>query len=254
MKQARSNMDRFSFKFLKNYTIQASTDKSSHKKWSFVKALLCIQVSSHSQAQRIVSLDLGDLRTFQAVDCVGLHHIFDCIVFPSKGDRPHPNELSGSDLDGDLYHVIWDEQLVPTVPNKEAMDYSALPLQTHNTSVTTDDILFFLQQVRSVGTHSRDCVLQNIQYDCLGQIDNMHKALADQLGIQSQPCIELARLHSLARFLLFSERGKCRRRWMRRKQDNGKTFHVRSGSYSLSIPISWQRRIVLPILLKRFLE
>ena len=39
-----------------------------------------------------------------------------------------PNEASGSDLDGDVYFVTWDENLVP--PRKQSwtpMDYSSVP-------------------------------------------------------------------------------------------------------------------------------
>ncbi|PHU28820.1 hypothetical protein BC332_00913 [Capsicum chinense] len=32
-----------------------------------------------------------------------------------QGDRPHPNEASGIDLDGDLYFATWDENLIPPV-------------------------------------------------------------------------------------------------------------------------------------------
>lgn len=38
--------------------------------------------------------------------------------------RPHPNECSGGDLDGDLYFVSWDENLVPP-KTVEPMEYIA---------------------------------------------------------------------------------------------------------------------------------
>ena len=34
------------------------------------------------------------------------------LIFPSKGKRPHPNECSGSDLDGDNYFVFYDTDLI----------------------------------------------------------------------------------------------------------------------------------------------
>ncbi|CAO2168403.1 unnamed protein product [Urochloa humidicola] len=66
----------------------------------------------------------GDVRILEAVDVPELHHLVDCLVFPKKGKRPHPNEASGSDLDGDVYFVTWDKNLVP--PRKRSwppMDY-----------------------------------------------------------------------------------------------------------------------------------
>jgi RNA-dependent RNA polymerase len=48
----------------------------------------------------------GDFRKFTAVRVPQLeNYIRDCIVFPQNGPRPHPNEISGSDLDGDQYWV-----------------------------------------------------------------------------------------------------------------------------------------------------
>ena len=55
----------------------------------------------------------GDIRILQAVDRPELHHLTDCFVMPQKGDRPHSNEASGSDLDGDIYFVCWDPRLIP---------------------------------------------------------------------------------------------------------------------------------------------
>mmetsp|Transcript_14122 Transcript_14122/g.17816 ORF Transcript_14122/g.17816 Transcript_14122/m.17816 type:complete len:162 (+) Transcript_14122:377-862(+) len=37
-----------------------------------------------------------------------LAHLYNVIVFPTKGARPLQNMMSGGDLDGDVYMAIWD--------------------------------------------------------------------------------------------------------------------------------------------------
>eukprot|EP00268_Persea_americana_P039525 TRINITY_DN3910_c0_g1_i4.p1 TRINITY_DN3910_c0_g1~~TRINITY_DN3910_c0_g1_i4.p1 ORF type:complete len:164 (+),score=22.72 TRINITY_DN3910_c0_g1_i4:38-493(+) len=68
----------------------------------------------------------GDIRVLQAVYNPELEDtgLIDCVIFPQKGARPHPNECSGGDLDGDLYFVCWDENLIPSKTDTP-MDYIA---------------------------------------------------------------------------------------------------------------------------------
>lgn len=49
--------------------------------------------------------------------------------------RPHPNECSGSDLDGDEYFVCWDSDLIP--PKQiNPMDYTPAPIKELDHGVT----------------------------------------------------------------------------------------------------------------------
>ncbi|KAE8668998.1 Semialdehyde dehydrogenase family protein [Hibiscus syriacus] len=80
-----------------------------------------------------------DLWVLHAVDVVVLHHMVDCIVFSQKGPRPHPNECSGSDLDGDLYFIFWDEDLIPPY-NFPPMDYRAEQSAPLDRDVTIEDV------------------------------------------------------------------------------------------------------------------
>lgn len=61
----------------------------------------------------------------QAVSAPRLAHLVNVIVFPQKGPRPHCNEISGSDLDGDNYFCSWRPSLIPTGGMAPAMDFPA---------------------------------------------------------------------------------------------------------------------------------
>jgi len=40
----------------------------------------------------------GDVRHLEAVEVPRLGHLVDCIVFPRRGSRPHPNEMAGNEI------------------------------------------------------------------------------------------------------------------------------------------------------------
>ncbi|ERM99496.1 hypothetical protein AMTRI_Chr10g230970 [Amborella trichopoda] len=129
----------------------------------------------------------GDVRVLQAVSGLELvdQGMVDCLVFPQNGERPHPNECSGGDLDGDLFFVCWDKDLIPTT-NDPAMDYLGRRPRIMDHEVTMEEIQeFFVDYMIN---------------DNLGAISNAHLVLADRekSKARSPKCIELAKLHSMA--------------------------------------------------------
>ncbi|XP_059446203.1 probable RNA-dependent RNA polymerase 1 [Corylus avellana] len=127
----------------------------------------------------------GDVRVLRAVNVPALQHMVDCVVFPQKGNRPHPNECSGSDLDGDMYFVCWDPDLIPPKQVKP-MDYSPAPTKLVDHDVTIEEV--------------EEYFLDYMVNDNLGIVDNAHKVFADSERdrAMSRKCIELAKLHSIA--------------------------------------------------------
>ncbi|KAL7918863.1 RNA dependent RNA polymerase domain-containing protein [Trichoderma austrokoningii] len=130
------------------------------------------------------SLHPGDIRVVEAVDVPELHHIKDVVVFPSTGDRPVPQMLSGGDLDGDDFFVIWDPSLIPATWNYAPMNYSSPPPPQLDKDVTVDDL--------------RNFFMQYLWFDVLPLIATAHLAMADSDGLASPICLELAALHSKA--------------------------------------------------------
>ncbi|CAK7203059.1 hypothetical protein SEUCBS139899_005788 [Sporothrix eucalyptigena] len=111
-----------------------------------------------------------------------------CIVFSQYGARDLPSQLSGGDLDGDIFNVIWDPEICRNTKLQSFMpaDYPRQAPINIGRIVKTEDIAdFFLDFMRT---------------DHLGAIATRHMILADQLpsGTLESSCIQVAEMHSTA--------------------------------------------------------
>ncbi|KAH6704064.1 rna-dependent rna polymeras-like protein [Leptodontidium sp. MPI-SDFR-AT-0119] len=137
---------------------------------------------------RAPALHPGDIQLADAVippPGSPLSELTNCICFSSKGRRDLPSQLSGGDLDGDRYYVMWDDncQLKRTYL---AADYGRqTPIDIHR-AVTTEDMTDFF--------------IQFMETDQLGRIAVLHRVMADQepAGTLHMDCITLAEMHSTA--------------------------------------------------------
>ncbi|OHF03496.1 RNA-dependent RNA polymerase [Colletotrichum orchidophilum] len=132
------------------------------------------------------SLHPGDIRVVEAVDIPGLHHLQNVVVFPSTGDRDVPSMLSGGDLDGDDFFVIWNPDLIPQTWHQPPMDYIAPKAPKMKRDVKVSDLRTFF--------------VRYIQNDCLAKVAGAHLAHADhsEQGANDPKCLRLAQLHSKA--------------------------------------------------------
>ncbi|XP_072033129.1 uncharacterized protein [Amphiura filiformis] len=126
----------------------------------------------------------GDIRKFEAVDVPELHHMVDCVVFPQRGKRPHPDEMAGSDLDGDEYFVTWMPGLRFEGANQEPMDFTPPQKLRHDGPIQVSDMIKYMANY--------------IKNDNVGLIANAHLAQADRNGIFSQVCMSIAKKFSKA--------------------------------------------------------
>ncbi|KAL8650034.1 MAG: hypothetical protein Q9210_004066 [Variospora velana] len=137
---------------------------------------------------RCPALHPGDVQYVYATDVPPdspLRSVHNCVVFSSKGYRDLPSQLSGGDLDGDLYNIIFDDTLMPTMMSKPA-DYPIMPAIDIGREVTRSDITDFF--------------VQFMENDQLGRLSTLHQTLADQKpkGVFDPDCILLAEMCSTA--------------------------------------------------------
>ncbi|KAF4124615.1 RNA-dependent RNA polymerase [Geosmithia morbida] len=152
------------------------TDPTSPRKTIIIEGICAVG--------RNPSLHPGDIRVVNAVNEPKLHHLRDVVVFPKTGDRPVPNMLSGGDLDGDDYFVIWDQRLIPKEWNFKPMNYTGIIPEELNRDVNVNDM--------------REFFVSYVKNDVLGLVATAHLGLADKEGPKSPKCLLLAELHSQA--------------------------------------------------------
>ncbi|KAG9581037.1 RdRP-domain-containing protein, partial [Aureobasidium melanogenum] len=136
------------------------------------------------------SLHPGDIRVVRAVQCEPLKHLKNVVVLPQQGERPLANMCSGGDLDGDDYLVMWDDDLLPPIEqrNCEPMNYDPpIPVMCAGPVQDEQFVKFFIDYIKN---------------DNLGSIATSHRVLADEFGLDGgvahDTCLQLAQLHSKA--------------------------------------------------------
>lgn len=138
---------------------------------------------------RSPALHPGDIRVAKAVNVSSnspLNRLSDCVVFSQHGTRDLPSQLSGGDLDGDLYNVIFDPTLMPRFDIAAPADYSRVVTEELDRNVETKDM--------------SDFFVKFMKTDQLGQICTLHQQIADQkeLGVFDDDCVKLAMMASTA--------------------------------------------------------
>ncbi|VDN18470.1 unnamed protein product [Gongylonema pulchrum] len=116
----------------------------------------------------------GDVRIFEAVDVPQLHHLVDVVVFPQHGPRPHTDEMAGSDLDGDEYSVMWDQELM--------FEHNEAPLDFPKPKITTKNEV----EEDHVDLEMRKFFSTYVKQDSIGSISNAFMVNADLYGIDSE--------------------------------------------------------------------
>ena len=109
------------------------------------------------------------------------------LIFPSKGKRPHPNECSGSDLDGDNYFVFYDPDLIlDDTKLFEPMNYSFDLKIKKKDNIQIEDVIEYFAEYTNLNN--------------LGLIGDAHLAQCDKdpLGAKGKIPIKIAKKFSRA--------------------------------------------------------
>lgn len=196
-------------------------------------------LSGRVAVTRSPALHPGDVQLVQAVSppqTSALWELCNCIVFSQQGSRDLPSMLSGGDLDGDLYNIIYDEELLPQKTAAPAAYIPAKPVDIGRQVTANDMAKFFVD------------FMQN---DQLGRIATLHQVFADRDGTFSSNCLLLAELASTA--VDFSKSGVAvDSRKIPRSPDSRPDFMAPSASTKVEKGIHRPEEATLPDITQRY--
>lgn len=147
-----------------------------------------VLIQNHVVITRSPAMHPGDVQVVRAVNVPQgspLQQLRNVVVFSQHGRRDLPSQLSGGDLDGDIFNIIQDTRLLP-VQTWPAAEYPRVQAEPLDRPVTAADMSNFF--------------VTFMETDQLGMISNAHMQLADQrpLGTLDPDCMKIAGMASTA--------------------------------------------------------
>lgn len=104
-----------------------------------------VLVQNNVVITRSPAMHPGHIQVVNAVDVPAnspLQKLPNVVVFSQQGKRDLPSQLSGGDLDGDLYNIMWSSRMVPRTPSLAA-DYPRVQAQELDREVNLKDMIGF---------------------------------------------------------------------------------------------------------------
>ena len=147
-----------------------------------------VLVQNNIAITRSPAMHPGDVQLVNAVDVPEdspLQQLRNVVVFSQHGARDLASQLSGGDLDGDIYNVIYDKSLRPPA-TYVAAEYPRLSPVELDRPVTARDM--------------SDFFVTFMETDQLGMLSSRHLQMADQkvLGTLDPDCLKIAGMASTA--------------------------------------------------------
>ena len=165
----------------------------------------------------------GDVRVLKMTDDMQRYeNLWDCLVLPVKGPRPHAFECAGGTLAGNKFFISWDEDIMPKKVRKPC-DYpqkKALGIR-HSIASITSAILWSFHispQNRNEGGHKEmRQYFATFTDDLTEKNDGTYMKYASAFGPSCKECRKLSKLFYQA-VNLMEDRVTLEREWLKLKE------------------------------------